>query len=211
MTQLAELTVKGFLDKTASNEPVPGGGSISALNGAIASALAEMVANLTIGRKKYMEVEDLMKELAPKFDALRERMVKDIDRDSEAYNRVFDAFKLPKDTDEEKEARKQAIQRETKYAAQVPMEVARAVAEILPDLATVARKGNQNAVTDACVAMMCARNAILGALLNVRINLTSIDDKIFVENMAEEANRLEQEALTQENEIMRYVKEQIGL
>lgn len=211
MTQLAELTVKGFLDKTASNEPVPGGGSISALNGAIASALAEMVANLTIGRKKYMEVEDLMKELAPKFDALRERMVKDIDRDSEAYNRVFDAFKLPKDTDEEKEARKQAIQRETKYAAQVPMEVARAVAEILPALATVARKGNQNAVTDACVAMMCARNAILGALLNVRINLTSIDDKIFVENMAEEANRLEQEALTQENEIMRYVKEQIGL
>lgn len=211
MTQLAELTVKGFLDKTASNEPVPGGGSISALNGAIASALAEMVANLTIGRKKYMEVEDLMKELAPKFDALRERMVKDIDRDSEAYNRVFDAFKLPKDTDEEKEARKQAIQRETKYAAQVPMEVARAVAEILPALATVARKGNQNAVTDACVAMMCARNAILGALLNVRINLTSIDDKTFVENMAEEANRLEQEALTQENEIMRYVKEQIGL
>ena len=102
--QLADLTVKGFLDKTASNEPVPGGGSISALNGAIASALAEMVANLTIGRKKYVEVEDIMKELAPKFDALRERMVQDIDRDSDAYNRVFDAFKLPKETDEEKVA-----------------------------------------------------------------------------------------------------------
>ena len=148
--QLADLTVKGFLDKTASNEPVPGGGSISALNGAIASALAEMVANLTIGRKKYVEVEDIMKELAPKFDALRERMVQDIDRDSDAYNRVFDAFKLPKETDEEKELRKQAIQRETIYAAQVPMEVARAVAGILPAIATVARKGNQNAVTDVC-------------------------------------------------------------
>lgn len=209
--QLADLTVKGFLDKTASNDPVPGGGSISALNGAIASALTEMVANLTIGRKKYVEVEDIMKELVPKFIALRERMVKDIDRDSEAYNRVFDAFKLPKDTDEEKNIRKQAIQRETKYAAQVPMEVARAVAEILPAIATVACKGNQNAVTDACVAMMCARNAILGALLNVRINLTSIEDKEFVENMASEANRLEQEAISQESEIMTYVKKQIGL
>ena len=209
--QLADLTVKGFLDKTASNEPVPGGGSISALNGAIASALAEMVANLTIGRKKYVEVEDIMKELAPKFDALRERMVQDIDRDSDAYNRVFDAFKLPKETDEEKELRKQAIQRETIYAAQVPMEVARAVAGILPAIATVARKGNQNAVTDACVAMMCARNAVLGALLNVRINLTSIDDKEFVSQMAKEANQLEKEAIEQEAEIMKYVKEQIGI
>ena len=209
--QLADLTVKGFLDKTASNEPVPGGGSISALNGAIASALAEMVANLTIGRKKYVEVEDIMKELAPKFDALRERMVQDIDRDSDAYNRVFDAFKLPKETDEEKELRKQAIQRETISAAQVPKEVARAVAGILPAIATVARKGNQNAVTDACVAMMCARNAVLGALLNVRINLTSIDDKEFVAQMAKEANQLEKEAIEQEAEIMKYVKEQIGI
>lgn len=209
--ELANLTVKGFLDKTAGNEPVPGGGSISALNGAIASALAEMVANLTIGRKKYVEVENIMKELAPKFDALRQRMTADIDRDSEAYNRVFNAFKLPKETDEEKTARKEAIQRETKYAAQVPMEVARAVSEILPSIATVAHKGNQNAVTDACVAMMCARNAVLGALLNVRINLTSIEDKAFVEKLADEANRLEKEAIAQEAEILNYVKEQIGL
>ncbi len=209
--QLADLTVKGFLDKTAGSDPVPGGGSISALNGAVAAALAEMVANLTIGRKKYVEVEAVMQELAPRFATLREQMVTDIDRDSDAYDRVFAAFKLPKETDEEKQVRKQAIQRETKYAAQVPMEVARAVAEILPAIATVARKGNQNAVTDACVAMMCARNAILGALLNVRINLTSIEDKEFVENMASEANRLEQEAISQESEIMTYVKNQIGL
>ena len=91
------------------------------------------------------------------------------------------------------------------------MEVARAVAGILPAIATVARKGNQNAVTDACVAMMCARNAVLGALLNVRINLTSIDDKEFVAQMAKEANQLEKEAIEQEAEIMKYVKEQIGI
>lgn len=172
--QLADLTVKGFLDKTAGSDPVPGGGSISALNGAVAAALAEMVANLTIGRKKYMEVEAVMQELAPHFATLREQMVTDIDRDSNAYDRVFAAFKLPKETDEEKQVRKEAIQRETKYAAEVPMEVARAAAAAMPAIAEVAHKGNQNAVTDACVAMMCARNAVLGALLNVRIDRKSV-------------------------------------
>ena len=95
----------------------------------------------------------------------------------QAYDRVFSAFKLPKETDEEKAIRSEAIQKETKYAAQVPMEVARTVHSILPMIDVVARKGNSNAVTDACVSMMCARTAILGALLNVRINLTSIKDE----------------------------------
>lgn len=209
--ELANLTVKGFLEITAGSDPVPGGGSISALNGAIAAALSEMVANLTIGRKKYVDVDALMQELAPKFKALQTKMIADIDRDSEAYNRVFAAFKLPKETDEEKAVRRDAIQRETKFAAQVPMEVARAVAEILPSIAEVAHKGNQNAVTDATVAMMCARNAVLGALLNVRINLTSINDQDFVKQMADEANLLEQKAIAAEAEILQYVKEQIGL
>lgn len=209
--ELANLTVKGFLEITAGSDPVPGGGSISALNGAIAAALSEMVANLTIGRKKYVDVDALMQELAPKFKALQAKMIADIDRDSEAYNRVFAAFKLPKETDEEKAVRRDAIQRETKFAAQVPMEVARAVAEILPSIAEVAHKGNQNAVTDATVAMMCARNAVLGALLNVRINLTSINDQDFVKQMADEANLLEQKAIAAEAEILQYVKEQIGL
>ena len=140
--ELANLTLKEFLGKTAGNEPVPGGGSISALNGAIAAALAEMVANLTIGRKKYADVDELMQTLAPRFQALQAQMTHDIDRDSEAYDRVFNAFKLPKETDEEKAARREAIQRETKYAAQVPMEVARAVAALMPDIATVGRNMN---------------------------------------------------------------------
>lgn len=208
--ELANLTLKEFLGKTAGNEPVPGGGSISALNGAIAAALAEMVANLTIGRKKYADVDELMQTLAPRFQDLQAQMTHDIDRDSEAYDRVFNAFKLPKETEEEKAARREAIQRETKYAAQVPMEVARAVAALMPDIATVGRKGNQNAVTDACVAMMCARNAVIGALLNVRINLTSLADADFVGEMTAEADRLEQEALSQEAELLAYVKQQLA-
>ena len=161
---LTELTIKEFINKVISNDPVPGGGSVSALNGALAGALAAMVANLTIGRKKYAEVNDIMVELSSRFEKLSSRLIEDVDRDSDAYNRVFAAFKMPKETDEEKHARSEAIQRETKYAAQVPMEVARAVYEVLPMIDTVAQKGNSNAVTDACVSMMCARTAILVAL-----------------------------------------------
>ena len=203
---LTELTIKEFINKVISNDPVPGGGSVSALNGALAGALAAMVANLTIGRKKYAEVNDIMVELSSRFEKLSSRLIEDVDRDSDAYNRVFAAFKMPKDTDEEKQVRSEAIQRETKYAAQVPMEVARAVYEVLPMIDTVAQKGNSNAVTDACVSMMCARTAILGALLNVRINLTSIKDEAFVNTMREEADTIEAHTILQEQALLEYAK-----
>ena len=203
---LTELTIKEFINKVISNDPVPGGGSVSALNGALASALAAMVANLTVGRKKYVEVNDLMQELSSRFEKLSQKLIEDVDRDSDAYNRVFAAFKMPKETDEEKQARSEAIQRETKYAAQVPMEVARAVYEVLPQIDAVAQKGNSNAVTDACVSMMCARTAILGALLNVRINLTSIKDEAFVNAMREEADTIEAHTILQEQALLEYAK-----
>lgn len=208
---LAELTLKAFIDKVISNDPVPGGGSVSALNGALAASLAAMVANLTVGRKKYVEVNDLMQELAGRLEKTAGRLLADVDRDSDAYNRVFAAFKLPKETDEEKAARSEAIQRETKYAAEVPMEVARTVHDILPQIATVAQRGNSNAVTDACVAMMCARTAVLGALLNVKINLSSIKDEAYVKAMSEEAARLEIDTMEQERNLLLYAKEQHGL
>lgn len=203
---LTELTIKEFINKVISNDPVPGGGSVSALNGALAGALAAMVANLTVGRKKYAEVNDIMVELSSRFEKMSQRLIEDVDRDSEAYNRVFAAFKLPKETDEEKIVRSEAIQRETKYAAQVPMEVARAVYEVLPMIDTVAQKGNSNAVTDACVSMMCARTAILGALLNVRINLTSIKDEAFVKAMSDEADAIEAHTILQEQALLDYAK-----
>lgn len=203
---LTELTIKEFINKVLSNDPVPGGGSVSALNGALATSLAAMVANLTIGRKKYVEVNEIMEDLSVRFEELTRQLITDVDRDSEAYDRVFSAFKLPKETDEEKAIRSEAIQKETKYAAQVPMEVARTVHSILPMIDVVARKGNSNAVTDACVSMMCARTAILGALLNVRINLTSIKDEKFVKEMSEEADMIEQTTIAEEQKILDYVK-----
>ena len=203
---LTELTIKDFISKVISNDPVPGGGSVSALNGALAAALSAMVANLTVGRKKYAEVNDLMQELSTRFEKLSQKLIEDVDRDSDAYNRVFAAFKLPKETDEEKQLRSEAIQKETKYAAQVPIEVARAVYEVLPQIDAIAQKGNSNAVTDACVSMMCARTAILGALLNVRINLTSIKDEAFVNAMREEADTIEAHTILQEQALLDYAR-----
>lgn len=203
---LADLTIKGFLAETAGSAPVPGGGSISALNGAIATALTEMVANLTIGKKKYAEVEGQMKVIATEAALIRERLIRDIDRDSEAYDRVFAAFKLPKDTDEEKEERSRVIQDATKEAALVPMEVAEEVASVMETIIYVAHKGNQNAVTDACVAMMAARTCVLGALLNVRINLSSIKDEKFVDKLRTKADFLESEAIRIEQKLLDWVK-----
>ena len=203
---LQDLAVKEFIDKVTGNDPVPGGGSVSALNGSLAASLAAMVANLTVGRKKYAEVNDEMEGLSARLTGLSAQLLNDVDRDAEAYDRVFAAFKLPKEANEEKAVRTEAIQRETKYAAEVPMEVARTVHAMLPLIDTVARKGNSNAVTDACVAMMCARTAVLGALLNVRINLTSITDEAFVKEMSAEAERLERETLAAEQQVLEYVK-----
>ncbi len=204
---LTDLTVKGFLDTTAGKDPVPGGGSISALCGSIAAALTEMVAGLTIGKKKYAEVEEQMKQLVERVQEIRHQLILDVDRDSEAYNVVFAAFQMPKETDEEKAARSAQIQEATKIAANVPMEVARHVYSLLSDIEEVVSNGNQNAVTDGCVAMMSARNAIIGALFNVRINLTSIKDEQYVADMTAEADRLEREVIEREAKVIEYTKE----
>lgn len=209
--KLAELTVNEFLDKTAGNEPVPGGGSISALSAAIATALGTMVTNLTIGRKKYADKETEMKEAAEKLNGYRRRFIELIDLDSEAYDRVFAAFKLPKDTDEQKAHRTAVIEEATKHAAEVPMEVARTALKCMPILQYIGYSGNSNAITDSCVAIMCARTAVRGALLNVRINLASLHDEEYVERMRGETIEIEGEALVLENDLLTYAEENFGL
>lgn len=203
---LADLTIKGFLAETAANSPIPGGGSISALNGAIAAALTEMVTNLTIGKKKYAEVEGQMRTIAIEAASIREHLTRYIDQDSEAYVRVFNAYKLPKDTEEQIAVRTEEIQKSVKEAANIPMQVAKEVESVMETIIYVAHKGNQNAVTDACVAMMAARTCVLGALLNVRINLSSIDDEVYVARMKTEADRLEREAIRIEQKLLDWVK-----
>ena len=206
---LVDLSVIKFLDKVASNDPIPGGGSIAALNGAIASSLAAMVAGLTIGKKGYEEQSGLMESIQSVAVHHKETFVVDVDRDSEAYDKVFACFKMPKDTPEEKSARSQAIQEATKFAAEVPMSVARRAYALMDSIVEVARKGNSNAVTDACVAMMSARSAVLGALMNVRINLGSLKDLEYVKKMQSEADELEKKACTKEKNLLDEISQKL--
>ncbi|QZY54230.1 cyclodeaminase/cyclohydrolase family protein [Crassaminicella profunda] len=199
---LVNMNVKEFLDKTASNEPVPGGGSIAALSGAISAALTEMVSNLTIGKKKYAEVEEEMKVIREKAEKYRTKFVEDIDKDSDAFNEVMKAFKLPKETDEEKQARKTTIQEATKKATLVPLEVGKDAFEIMTIIEKIVVKGNQNAVTDGAVAAMMARTAVLSALYNVKINLGSIKDEAFVEKVTKEVKELEEQVGKVEKHIL---------
>ena len=206
---LVDLTVKEFLNKVAGSDPVPGGGSVAALNGDIASALTAMVANLTLGKKDYELHEELMRHISEVALQQKEWFVLDVDRDSEAYNDVFACFKMPKATEEEKAVRSAAIQEATKHAALVPMQVARNAYKLMTIIMDVARLGNRNAVTDACVAMMSARAAVLGALLNVRINLGSLKDKEFVAQLQQEADELGQLACAKEKELLEAINQEL--
>ena len=196
------MTVAGFIDELASDSPAPGGGSVSALNGAIAAALTSMVGNLTIGKKKYADVEEEMREIVSRVSEIQKELLEAVDKDSDAFNVVFAAFKWPKETEEEKEARSAEIQRGTKIAADVPMRVAEKAAELMPLIEKVIMKGNQNSITDACCAMMACRYAVIGALLNVRINLGSIKDETFVKEHADRAAELEKKVNETEQKIL---------
>ena len=199
---LSELNFKEFLQKTASNDPVPGGGSVSAMAGAIAASLSEMVANLTIGRKGFESFDIEMKEIANDSKELQILLTEDIDRDSNAYDDVIKSFRLPKGTDDEKSKRSNAIQEATKNAAMVPLGVAQRAVKIMDLSEKVVKNGNPNAVTDGAVACMMARTAVLGALYNVKINLSSIKDKDFVKDLTEKVKTLENIAIEKEKSIL---------
>ena len=173
---------ESFYDEVASSSPAPGGGSVSASAGALAAALTAMVARLTVSKKKYAEVKEELTEVRDKGDVLKDELVKLIDTDKEAFNKVMEAFKLPKGTDE----RNDAIEDATKEAASVPLIVMKKSLEVLKLAQVVAEKGNENSITDAGVAGLMGMAAIEGAGYNVKINLSSLNDKEFVEKMTRE-------------------------
>ncbi len=197
-----ELSIKEFLSRTASDSTVPGGGSVAALSAAFAAALTEMAANLTIGKKKYKAVEDEMKALAKEASKYREKLIEDADRDSEAYTRVMAGYSLPKNTDEEKSIRNEAVQNGLKAAASVPLDVAKDAFKLMDLAEKAARFGNKNTVTDAAVAVVTARSAALSALYNIRTNLNQITDKQFVEDIAAQISGLEDSIERKEKEIL---------
>ncbi len=203
---LADLSIKEFLNKTASGAPVPGGGSAAALSASVAAGLVEMVANLTVGKKGYEAAESEMLDASKAAAGLREKLILGIDEDSNAYNGVLAAYKLPKITDDEKDRRKNAIQDALKTAALIPLGVAEKALEVMKLAEKVLQKGNKNAVTDGAVGTMMARTAVMSALYNVKINLSGIDDAGFVNNLSEKVDRIEREALDKEEKILSGVR-----
>jgi formiminotetrahydrofolate cyclodeaminase len=202
---LADLKITAYLEKAAAGTAVPGGGSVAALNAALAAGLTEMVANLTIGKKGYEAVEAEMKDIAGQAAGLKVKLTTAIDRDAEAYSEVMTAFKLPKTTHRERTTRKQEIQNAFKHAALVPLEVAQNAVKVLDLAGRAVHNGNKNAVTDGAVAAMNARTAALAALYNVKINLSSIEDEGFVEKLTEEVKVLETQVAVKEEEILSHV------
>jgi len=175
----ADKTLADFLNELASNSPAPGGGSVAALSGALGAALTSMVCNLTIGKKRYLEVSEEISNVLKKSESLRKTFAELIDKDTEVFNKVMEAYGLPKDTDVQKDERRKAIEEATKQATAVPLEVIRNCLRALELTRVVAQKGNRNSISDAGVAALILKTASDGAALNVRINLNSINDKNF--------------------------------
>jgi formiminotetrahydrofolate cyclodeaminase len=202
---LADHKITEYLEKAAAGTAVPGGGSVAALNAALAAGLTEMVANLTIGKKGYEEVEEEMIAIAGKASQLRNKLSAAIDRDADAYTAVMAAYKLPKTTDEETALRKQKIQDAIKHAARVPLEVARNALAVIELAGQAIQKGNKNAASDGAVAAMNARTGALAAIYNVKINLGSINDDSFVDKLTQEVKELENQVVKMETAALSYV------
>jgi formiminotetrahydrofolate cyclodeaminase len=199
---LSELTIKEFLEKTASEFPTPGGGSVAALSAALAASLTEMVANITIGKKGYDSVEDEMKSVAEDALRLRSKLVSAIDNDSDAYKEVMSAIKLPGNTEAEKRHREEKIQRGFKQATLVPLAVAEDAIRVMEIAGNTVERGNKNTITDGAVGVMMAKTAVLSALFNVKINLKAIKDKSFINEISKRVKDLEQNTLQKEIDIL---------
>jgi len=194
--KLVEMSILEFLDELGSKSPAPGGGSVAALSGALAVALGEMVCNLTIGKEKYADVEDEIKNILRDCKKIREELIELIDKDTQAFNEVMKAFKLPKENEEQIEIRRKAIQDAFKNAALVPFETAKKSFEVLKLAKIIAEKGNKNSITDSGVSALLACSAVKAAIYNVRINLSSIKDEHFVNDLNSQIKKLEEECET---------------
>ncbi len=185
---LVDLPIRTYLDQLASSSPTPGGGAAAALTGAQGAALVSMVCNLTIGKKKYADVEEEMKQVLERSETLRAQLTNLVDKDVAAFDKVSEAYAMPKSTDEEKAARRAALQQALKGAEAVPMETVAACLEVIKLSVMAAEKGNKNVVSDAAVGGILGHAGLLGAADNVRINLAFIKDEDFV---TREQKRLE--------------------
>ncbi len=206
---LTSMKVDKFVDELASDSPAPGGGSVAALAGAMGAGLASMVANGTFDKKGYRKYNDEMNEIAVKAQDLKARLVEIVDRDTEAFNAVMDAFGLPKKTDDEKAARQNAIDETNRNATRVPFEVVEMTPEVARLAKQLAEHGNENMTSDAGVAGLSAIMAARGAAYNVMINLQGLPDNDFSKAMKEKTDKILDEVLEITEEVRKMVEDKL--
>ena len=207
---LINLSLKEFADETASESPAPGGGSVAAYSGVLAASLTSMVANLSANKRGWEDKVETMSEYAYQAQQIKNKLLKLVDEDTKSFNQVMLANSLPKNTDLEKEKRNQAIEESNQYAAQIPFNVMQTIFESLELIKQMTENGNPNSITDAGVAMLCARSGIIGAFLNVKINASGINDKDFCNKLITEGNKIVNKTNQMEKEILNFIESKIA-
>lgn len=188
--RLVDYTVQGFAEETSSESPAPGGGSVAAYMGALGASLATMVANLSSHKAGWDERWEEFSDWADKGKYYQQALLRAVDEDTDSFNAIMNAFGLPKNTDAEKATRKQAIQEATIFAAEVPLKTMQLCYDSMEVIQAMAEIGNPNSVTDAAVGALAARSGVLGAYLNVKVNLKDVEDKSIVEKMLTKADKI---------------------
>jgi len=210
-SKLISMSLTDFADETASESPAPGGGSISAYVGSLGASLAGMVANLSSHKKGWDSRWAEFSDWAGQAQQYKNELLTLVDLDTAAFNKIMESFSLPKSTDEEKAARDQAIQDATRYAIEIPFKVMQAALNSMEVIKAMVEIGNANSLTDAGVAALCARTAVLGAFMNVKINASGYKDKDYVLDIIYRGNEIERQAIALEAEIIELVNGKIRL
>jgi len=210
-SRLVSMPLNDFADETASESAAPGGGSIAAYVGSLGVSLATMVANLSSHKKGWDERWEEFSNWAEKGQQFKDQLLRLVDADTKAFNGIMHAMSLPKGTDEEKAVRKQAMNEATKVAIEVPFQVMKLACDSMEVIKAMAEVGNPNSVSDAGVGALCARSAVMGAFMNVRINAGGYDDKDFVKDVLVKGREIENKAKVKEEEILKIVNEKIGV
>ena len=206
---LVDLTVQGFTHETASESVAPGGGSIAAALGAFGAALGTMVANLSSHKRGWDERWEEFSDWAERGKACHEELLALIDKDTDAFNGIMAAFGLPKGTPEEAAARDRAVQAATRVAIEIPLRVMQVALDSMEVIAAMARDGNPNSVSDAGVGALCARSSVMGAYLNVRINVSDLTDKETAADYVARGKELQDKAQALEAEILSVVEDKL--
>ncbi len=209
--KLINMNLKAFANETASESPAPGGGSIAAYVGALGISLATMVANLSSHKQGWDHRWEEFSNWAAKGQIIKDQLLLLVDEDTKAFNKIMNAFGLPKSSDDEKKIRYQAIQAATKYAIEIPFKVMQLANQSLEIIEAMATIGNPNSISDAGVGALCARSAVIGAFMNVRINASDYEDKTFVSDILIQGREIEKNAIEKEQEIIKLVNDKIGV